>query len=129
MEQNITEIELNGMKYVRKDSVSINVFAPSVDEMDFVMIRSYASGVHFGYLKNEIDLLSGKEVELINSRRVHSWQGAASLSQLSVEGTKLPANCKIAMIVPSIRITQVIEIIKITETAKQNLEGVAIWKI
>ena len=103
--------------------------AESIDGMPFVLIRSYASGVHFGYLKKETDLLSGKQVELVNARRIYSWAGAAELNQIAMEGVKKAESCKFSMVVETIKITQVIEIIPISEIAKENLNNVAIWKM
>ena len=123
---NVNEVELNGVIYIRKDAVTEQ--AKELNGMPFVLIRSYASGVHFGYLKSETETLSGKEVELVNSRRVFYWSGAASLSQIAIDGVKNSENCKIAMVLPNIRIMNIIEIIPVSEKAKLNLEGVKIWK-
>lgn len=109
-------IELNGIKYVETDGKIA------------VLIRSYASGVHFGFLKEEKDLLSGKQVTLINSRRVHYWEGACSLSQLALEGTKKPDDCRISVTLPEITITQVIEIIPLNESSYNNLKSIEEWK-
>jgi hypothetical protein len=94
-----------------------------------VLIRSYASGVHFGVLVSETHTLSGLQVILENSRRIHYWAGAASLSQLAIEGTKKPNGCRIAMNLPKIRIENVIETIPLSEAAINNLENVEIWRI
>ena len=80
-----------------------------------VMIRAYGSGVHFGTLIDKTDTEAGIEVELHGSRRVHYWAGAASLSQLAMQGTKSPDNCRIACVVDEITITGVMEIIPLTE--------------
>jgi hypothetical protein len=52
----------------------------------FVIIRGKYSGVHAGYLKEDL----GNEVILNNSRRLWMWKGAASLSQLAVDGVNFP---------------------------------------
>jgi len=119
----INELEVNGNTYVLKSLAGNNKLV-EVNGLKFVMVRTYSAGVHFGYLKSQ----NGKEVELLNSRRVFYWSGACSLSQLALEGTKKPNDCKISVIVPSIFLTEAIEIISMTETAKTNLEGVKIWK-
>ena len=93
-------------------------------EMKYVMIRTYSAGVHCGYLKSR----DGKECELIQSIRIWKWAGAASLSQLAMEGTNDVNNCKFAMAVNSIILTEVIEIIEMTKTAKQSIQNVASWK-
>jgi hypothetical protein len=120
---------VNGIEYVRKDSIpkSTNLAKPK-NKMPFVMIRAYGSGVHFGYLKSKKPVGDMYAVELVDSRRVYKWAGACSLSQLALEGTKDSGNCQIAVIIPEIEISGVIEIIPITTEAKENLEKIAVWK-
>lgn len=91
-----------------------------------VIIRGNNSGVEFGTLK-EWD--GGSVVKLANARRLWYWDGAASLSQLAMEGVKNPDNCKFTVYVDSIVVTDVIEIIPCTEEAITNIESVQVWKI
>ena len=88
------------------------------------MVRTYSAGVHCGYLKER----EGKEGTLLESIRIWKWAGAASLSQLAMEGSNDQANCKFAMPVDSIILTEIIEVISMTETAKENIINVAPWK-
>ena len=115
------EVKIDGVIYVPKDSLEK---AEKLDGMEFVLIRTYSAGVHFGYLKERDD----KEVTLRKSRRIWYWKGACSLSQIAVDGVSVPNDCKIAMEVDSITLTEAIEIIPITEKAKINLENVPVWK-
>ena len=89
-----------------------------------VIIRGDKSGVFFGTLVAK----DGKEVKLENCRRLWYWDGAASISQLAVDGTKSPNNCKFTKVVESIVITDVIEIIKCTSEAIKNIEAVDVWE-
>jgi hypothetical protein len=57
------------------------------------------------------------------------WDGAASLSQLATDGTTKPLNCKFPCEVDRVELLQVIEIIPITEKAKESISGVPIWKM
>lgn len=114
------EITVNGIQYVPKDSMQ-----PALkDGKECVIIRTYSAGVHFGYLKSK----DGKEVELINSRRVYYWDGAASLSQMAVDGVSKPENCKFSVVVESITLTEAIEIIPVTKKAEANLFNVQQWR-
>jgi len=115
-------IKIDNVEYVRRDSIEKE--APLVDGLKCCMIRTYSAGVHFGYLKRH----EGKEVELVNSRRIWSWSGACSLSQLAIDGSKDIDNCKIAMKVPSIILTEAIEIIPMSEKSMTNLYGAEVWK-
>jgi hypothetical protein len=63
-----------------------------------------------------------------NARRIWYWEGAASLSQLAMEGSSKPQNCKFPAPVDRVELLQVIEILDVTEKAKQNIESVIVWK-
>ena len=75
------------------------------DGMPYVIVRTYSAGVFAGYLKSR----KKKEVEMVQVRRLWYWSGAASLSQLSVDGVKNPSNCKFPCEVDSIFLTEAIE--------------------
>lgn len=91
-----------------------------------VLIRSYGSGVHFGTLKSIENNPSGKDVVLLESRRIHYWEGACSLSQVAIAGI---SSGRVAVVLPEIMISQVIEIIPLSDAAIVNLENQKIWKI
>lgn len=122
-------IKIDDVEYIRKDSINELKQAVNVDGLKAVLVRSYAAGVHFGYLKKEEFTASGKVVVLLNTRRVFYWDGAASLSQMALEGVSKPKNCKFSVQLDSNEIVNVIETIPLTEKALLNLYGVAIWKI
>ena len=123
------EMEINGKIYVEKDSIKLPTkMATEYKKLPFVIIRSYAAGVHFGYLKSEKFTTSGKVVFLVKTRRVWYWDGAASISQMAIDGVNKPENCKIAMELESNEIVNVIETIPCTEKAMLNLQNLAIWK-
>lgn len=122
MEQKINEIEINGVIYIPKDSVT--QMAPNLDGMEYCMVRTYSAGVFAGYIESR----DGKEAVLRNARRIWKWAGAASLSQLATDGTSSPNNCKFPVAVDKVTLTEVIEIIPITEKAKKSIEGVPVWK-
>ena len=108
-----TEILLNGEIFVKKQK-------ETESELPYVIVRTYSAGVHAGYLKERI----GKEVTLVNARRMWYWAGAMTLSQLAMEGTKKPGDCKFPMAVESIILTEAIEIIPCTNVAKNSIESV-----
>lgn len=90
-----------------------------------VIVRGDRSGVFFGTLVEK----NGREVTLNNCRRLWYWNGAASISQLAVDGTKIPSECKFTVSVNSIAILDAIEIIPCSETAICSIEGVKEWKM
>ena len=118
----VQEIVIDGTTYVPKDS---KMEAEKKDGMPFVCIRTYSAGVHCGYLKSR----EGKEAVLVDSIRIWQWSGAASLSQLAMEGVNNPSSCKFAMpISTDFTLTEVIEIIPMTEEARINIQSVPSWK-
>lgn len=92
-------------------------------EGKYVIVRGDRSGVFAGTLKSK----DGREVELTDCRRIWYWDGAASISQLSVDGTNRPGNCKFPAPVESIIITDAIEIIPCTDKARASIEAVKAW--
>lgn len=96
-----------------------------LNDLKYVIVRTYSAGVFAGYLESR----NGQEVILRNARRLWYWEGAASLSQLAVEGVKYPQKCKFPCEVDRIELLQAIEILDVTEAAKENIKEVPIWKI
>lgn len=101
----------------------------NTDGLNPVIVRSYSAGVHFGYLKSLEYTLSGAIVTLVDTRRVYSWQGAATLSQMALDGVAKPEGCKFSVVLPENTIIGAIEIIPVSEKAWINLQNVAVWKI
>lgn len=122
MIQTINEIEINGTKYVPKNS------QPTPNTENVVLVRTQAAGVFYGTRTSGYDKLEHGIVELTNARRVWYWSGAASLSQLAVEGTKKPLECKFPCVVPQITLLGVLEIIPLTNEAIESLNSVEVWK-
>ena len=89
-----------------------------------VIIRADRAGVFFGSIKER----NGSEVTMTNVRRLWRWDGAASLSQLAVDGTMKPSGCQFTVHVPEMTILGVIEIIPCSEKAVTSIEGVPEWK-
>jgi hypothetical protein len=92
---------------------------------EYVIIRAESAGVFAGYLKEK----DGNEVVLNRAIRIWYWDGAASLSQLAMEGVSKPENCKFTCEVDDITILRVIEIITTTSKAKKCIQSVKIWKV
>ena len=118
----VEEMVIDGITYVPK---SESQPAETRDGMPYVMIRTYSAGVHCGYMKSR----EGKEVVLLDSIRIWQWSGAASISQLAIEGTKNPDSCKFAMpITTSLILTESIEVIEMTKESKESIQNVPSWK-
>lgn len=91
----------------------------------YYIVRCDRAGVFAGNIKER----NGREITMTNVRRIWSWFGAATLSQLAAEGTKTPNECKFSMSVPEIVLLEAIEIIPCTEEAEKSIKGVKEWKV
>jgi len=114
-------ITINGVDYIPASEVG--AMAEKTDGMVYCIIRTYSAGVHAGFVKRR----EGKEVELVNSRRIWYWDGAASLSELATKGAGKPQNCKFPAPVPSITLTEAIEIIPCSAAAQNMIQECAVW--
>ena len=111
----MNEIVINGDVYIKKISN---------DELPYVIVRTFSAGVFAGYLVSR----NGKEVVMKDARRLWYWSGAATLSQLAVDGTSDPDECKFPCIVNKIELLEAIEILSVTEKAKLSINRVKIWQ-
>ena len=93
------------------------------EENPYVIVRTYSAGVFAGYLKSR----EGKEAVVTQARRLWYWKGAASLSELSQRGTSNPKGCKFPCPVDQVILTEVIEILSVTDAAKQSIAEVPVW--
>lgn len=111
---------IDGVTYVPESATVSNK-----EGLPYVIVRTYSAGVFAGYLKER----NGKEGELLNARRLWYWEGAASLSQLAVEGVKSPDKCKFPCEVSSIILTEIIEILPVTNKAQESIASVKVWEM
>ena len=109
------EIIIDEVTYVPKEE--------KTEGMEYKIVRTYSAGVFAGYIESR----EGKEVVMRNVRRIWYWDGACSLSELAVNGTCKPDECKFAIPVDRILVTEAIEILDVTEKAKESIEGVKEW--
>lgn len=99
-----------------------------INKEKFYIIRTYSAGVWFGNIKS----LEGQTAVVTNARRLWSWSGAASLSQLAVEGSKKPSACKFTVTITDedgVYLPQVIEALPCTIEAVLNINSVPEWKM
>lgn len=88
------------------------------------IVRTYASGVHFGYLE-EFDQ-ENMIAHLKNSRRIWNWKGAFTLSEAATHG--VDNTSKLATNVEHMIVCQVIELIPCTEKSIQIISNIADYK-
>ena len=90
----------------------------------YYIVRGDRSGVFAGNIKER----NGREVVMTNVRRLWYWDGACSISQLALEGTTCPRDCKFTVTLDEITLLDAIEIIPCTDIAEKSIRGVAEWK-
>ena len=117
-----TEVIINGVIYVPKEEVQA---VHDTDGKPYVIVRTYSAGVFAGYL----DSHQGKEGKLLEARRLWYWEGAASLSQLSIDGVACPDKCKFPEVVPYVKLTEIIEILPCSEKSRASIHKVKSWAI
>jgi len=88
------------------------------------IVRTYSAGVFCGVIESR----NGKEVVLNDARRLWYWKGAASLSQLSIDGVACPSECKFPQAVNDLLLLEAIEVLPVTDKAKASIDLVPIWK-
>ena len=121
-QEKINVISINGVDYIPANQTKQMAF--DITGKPYQIVRTYSAGVFAGYLKSE----KGQEVVLTNARRLWYWDGAASLSQLAMEGVKKPENCKFPCEVSEVKLLNATEILQVSEKAKQSIQEVAIWQ-
>ena len=90
----------------------------------YCMVRTCSAGVFAG----KVSKLKGKKALVKKARRIYYWDGASSLSQLAQSGTSKPENCKFPCEVGEVYLSNVVEIIPITEEAKASIKKVVVWE-
>lgn len=90
----------------------------------YCIVRTYSAGVFAGILES----IEGKQGIVKNARRIWYWEGAASLSQLAMDGTSKPEQCKFPCEVDQVLLTEIIEVIPCTYKAIESIKGVPVWK-
>ena len=84
----------------------------------YVVVRTYSAGVHCGVLLAQ----EVREVRLATARRIWSWRGANTLSEISQTGLSV-SDSRISNEVPEILLTEAIEIIPCSAVGEACLRG------
>jgi hypothetical protein len=90
----------------------------------YVIVRTHSAGVFAGIFESR----NGQEVVLRDARRLWYWKGAASLSQMAIDGVSKPAECKFPEAVPRVELLQAIEILDVSDKARASIAGVIPWR-
>jgi hypothetical protein len=113
---------INGKEFIRKDQIEK---AKELDGMPYKIVRTQSAGVIAGYIES----VDGDTVKIRQARRLWYWDGAASISQMAMEGVKKPENCKFPCSVDEDIVRPWIELIPCTEQARKSIQGVKVWEM
>jgi len=123
---NIDDLTIGEAKSLANLFVQNNAATPIQHVGKRCIIRCYASGVHFGTLVTR----DGREVDLVNARRLWRWNtggAGVSLSEVSQTGISA-ANSKICQVVPAITLLDALEIIPCSDAASESIEDAKVYK-
>ena len=90
----------------------------------YYIVRSSEAGVFFGRIKER----RGSEVDMVDVRRIWYWAGAFTLSELAVNGTAKPNDCRFTVYVPEMTVLGICEVIPCTDKAVSSIMGVEPWQ-
>lgn len=91
----------------------------------YCLVRSSYAGVFAGHLAGYD---SGSAL-LKDARRIWYWAGAATLSQLSQDGTADPGACKFPCEVPEVYLEGVFEVLPCSNKGKESIRSVPVWAL
>ena len=121
----INELTISQAKELAKMFGGDNAQAQSPHIGKDCIVRTYASGVHFG----ELVLQSGRQVELRNARRLWRWDVAphgVSLSEVAMFGP-VGSRSKICCAVDEMSILDAIEIIPCSDEAAKVIKDAEVY--
>lgn len=90
----------------------------------YCLVRTDRAGVFAANVKSR----TGSEAVLTDARRLYYWDGAATLSELSIRGVRRPQNCKFTDPVPEQTVLGIIELLPISEEAAKSIAAVPPWR-
>jgi len=111
------KIKIDDVEYVRADELPA---VESPEGLRLCIIRTYSAGVFFGWVNYDAEN-TYSSVVLINSRRIHLWNGAFTLSAVAIDG--ISDDSRLSRIVPEQKVNRVIEMIPVSVRAGKQLRN------
>lgn len=84
-----------------------------------VIVRTLSAGVHIGVQVRR----EGKEIVLHNAQRIWRWRGANTLNEMATHGINSGDYSRVSEKVPSITLTEAIEIIPCSAFAEDKIRS------
>lgn len=98
-----------------------------IDTNQYYLVRSPGAGVFAGYI-TEFDPVAGVAV-MRDVRRIWYWEGANTMSQLALDGTKKPKECKFPGVIPTQFVLGIVEVIPCSAKAEKSIKAVPVWSV
>lgn len=93
----------------------------------YYIVRTDKAGVFFGQIIGSAkDAIKNKSVTMTNLRKIHYWEGAGAIEQISQDGVN--DSSRLTVVVPKMEIADPIQIIPCTKKATSNLINQEEWK-
>lgn len=119
------EITIDGKVFVLKSSIKSSQKPVMKKGLTYCIVRTYSAGVFAGWFDRKSKEQEGTVYE---ARRLWYWDGAASLSQLAIDGVSKPQNCKFPEVVAEVDLKQIIEVLPCSDKAIKSIASVGVWK-
>lgn len=101
----------------------------TIKNEQYYIIRTDRAGVFYAQIEAQHDNPSGTDLDLLNVRKVHGWDGACGVEELAEKGPQTQGgNNRWTVTVPSMRVMNAIQIIPVSDEAKARIEAMPLWK-
>lgn len=94
-----------------------------MEQNQYYIVRADRAGVFFGQIKEKTET----SVTMTDVRKIHYWDGAAAVEQISQDGVK-QSSSRLTVSIAEMEIDKWIQIIPCTDKATINLKGCKEWK-
>lgn len=124
MNKKIETLTIEGIEYVPKESIT--KMSNDVDGLKLCIIRTYSAGLWYGYVDYEAEN-TYSSVIIKNARRIWKWEGAFTASEISLHG--MSNNSMIAETLLEVKLNRVIELIPVSQKAKQIIDNIDKYEV
>lgn len=115
-------IMIDAEKYVRESDIQQGQGVTNTDGMIYAIVCCERSGIFAGYIESQ----EGYQMSLVNARRIKYWNGAASITQLALQGTTKPGDCLFSL-THDVELLDACSITNCTEKGMKSIQAVKDW--
>lgn len=93
-------------------------------DKNYYIICCENAGIFFAQIAER----RGSEADLVDARRLHYWDGSASVNQIAVEGLVPSSSSRVTIPVERMTVLGVVSLTPMTPTATENILARPPWK-